>query len=100
MFGEYTKISNSGRGLGISGTRAERSLKLSDVRSDTYAFVRTMASIVPSRLRKMLSWSSEVTSRRSTWIDCRISSISSSPASRAGSNLASNMRTSAAEMFA
>ncbi len=33
--GEYTKISNNGKGFGISGTRAERSLKLSDERSGT-----------------------------------------------------------------
>ncbi len=55
MAGVYTKISKSGCGFGISGTRADRSLKLSDDRSGTYAFVRTMASIVPSRLRRMLS---------------------------------------------
>ena len=56
---EYTQTSYRGMGFGISGTRSDRSLKLRNDRSGTYAFVRTIASIVPSRCRRMLSWSRE-----------------------------------------
>jgi hypothetical protein len=42
---EWTKISYSGTGRGISGTAAERILKLRKSRPGRKAFVRTIASI-------------------------------------------------------
>ena len=91
---EYTKISNSGTGFGIAGTREDWSLKLIESRSGRNALVRTIASMVPSVLRMMLSWSSEFTSRSAWWMDWRISSISSSPAASSGSNFDWNSATS------
>ena len=49
----------------MSGTSAERSLKLRYARSGRKTFVRTVASIVPRKVRRIRSWSSEVTPRRS-----------------------------------
>src|SRR5918997_300146 len=78
----------------MAGTSAERSLNAVTSRSGSNAFVRSVASMRPSWLRRIRSWSSEATSSSAARISSRSACSAASSRGCAGSKRSSKYCTS------